>query len=37
MEVEGNQSTGKTSTDEQTTGGADRQTFFYHCFGVVGG
>ena len=34
MEEEGNQTTGKTSIDAQTTGGADRQTFFII---VVGG
>ena len=45
MEVEGNQTTGKTSIAGWNTGGTDRhrwdrQTyrhFFYCCFGVVGG
>ena len=44
MEVEGNQTTGKTSIAGWNTGGTDRHTdretdrhFFYCCFGVVGG
>ena len=32
MEVEGNQTTGRTSIDAQTTGGTDRQTFFLLLF-----
>ena len=41
LEVEGNQTTGNTSIYGRTTGGTDRQTyrqtFFYGCFGAVGG
>ena len=37
MGVKGNQTTRKTSVAAQTKDGTYRQTFFYCCFGVVGG